>query len=139
MSSNTSVLNSQRVRGQSNFKVAPPFKPEQSLHSMSQQKASCRNSTDQGIEQERLYLAKANDQLRRCQIALFRYKKSMSKESGGEVTTATHHQSTSVGRRNGRDKLRTQGDMPEENSVDYLSMGLYKSQDRRGDTAGDRT
>ena len=52
------------------------------FHTVSQQKGSRRGSmggNGANIEQERQYLSKANDQLRRCQIALFRYQKSQGK------------------------------------------------------------
>lgn len=51
---------------------------------MSQQKTvSRKGSPTVNMEHERQYLQRANDQLRRCQIALFRYQKNVKKGQGG--------------------------------------------------------
>ena len=105
-----------------------------SLATMSMQKPLSRRGSPLGVnlEQERLYLQKASDQLRRCQITLFRYQKSVKQGQGGisltipSLASGPQNSKQSTSRNIYKDKLRTQGDAIRDTpSEDYLSKGLY--------------
>ena len=71
------------------------------------------------LERERSLLRQANDQLKRCQIALFRYRQN---EPRNNQNTAISHSLEMSGGRSRREKLKTQGDLIGigESSVDYM-------------------
>lgn len=102
MSSNTSMPGNSARYKSSNNRLAPPFKQGAD--------SKPRNSSLGNIEQERQYLTKANEQLRRCQISLFRYQKSIQRQSvGGErvATNQAQNKSVSLSMSQRRDRLRT--------------------------------
>ena len=117
---------SHRTRGNNNSvtKTTAPYLYSKQVFENSVQSIhktpSSRNSNANQIEQERLYLGKANDQLRRCQIALFRYQKHQTRNSGvGSVAT---NRSTSLNLQAKRDRMRTQGDFDISNPIAAISL-----------------